>query len=123
MGIAAIFWIFNAFYIKYPIMLFSCHTTFKRRVQAKISFSYVKEELNLCILVKLSFKSDMYCLRYQRKKLLHLGPNLRLVGVILLGSFLISDPHIDKECFVSFVFSVCCVDLEINRNRTSPCGM
>ena len=47
----------------------------------------------------------------------------RQVGVILLGSFLISDPHIDKECFVAFVFSVCCIDLEINRNRTSPCGM
>ena len=45
------------------------------------------------------------------------------VGVILLGSFLISDPHIDKECFVAFVFSVCCVDIEINRNRTSPCGI
>ena len=30
MGIAAIFWIFNAFYIKYPIMLFSCHTTFNK---------------------------------------------------------------------------------------------
>ncbi|KAJ8019406.1 hypothetical protein HOLleu_40985 [Holothuria leucospilota] len=29
MGIAAIFWIFDASYIKYPTMLFSCHTTFK----------------------------------------------------------------------------------------------
>ena len=47
----------------------------------------------------------------------------RQVGVILLGSFLISDPHIDKECFVFFVFSVCCIDLEINRNRTSLRGM
>ena len=26
------------------------------------------------------------------------------VGVILQGSFLISDPHIDKECFVAFCF-------------------
>ena len=47
----------------------------------------------------------------------------RQVGVMLLGSYLISDPHIDKECFVASVFSVCCVDLEINWNRTSPRGM
>ena len=35
------------------------------------------------------------------------------VGVILLGSFLISDPHIDKECFVAFVFQSVVLTLKL----------
>ena len=32
-------------------------------------------------------------------------------------------PHVDEECFVSFVFSACCVDIEVNRVGNFWCGI
>ena len=37
--------------------------------------------------------------------------------VMSVGRSLISPPHIDEECFVSFGFPVGCVDFDINRDR------
>ena len=68
--------------------------------------------------VKLPFKPGMYISRYQQMNILYLWSKVRLrqEGVVSL-------PLIDKERFVSFVvFSVWCIDLKVNRDRTIPKG-
>ena len=90
---------------------------FKRIVQSKIYFWYLKEEHNLSILVKVALNSQVPFLRYWQLKFPHFLPKWTSSKQMWCHGCTMA-----KICFVFLYIWLCCFDLELDTVASLPAG-
>ena len=90
---------------------------FKRIVQSKVYFWYLKEEQNLGILLKVAPNSHVLFLRYWQLKFPHFLPKWTWSKQMWCHGCTMA-----KVCFVILYISLCCFDLELVTVASLPAG-